>query len=118
MVVSISDSILVCDLPPGRRDQNNFSPFSGSFEATGAGAGSVVFQSPSHHIISELKSSPPQAIETIRSVPRGGRLRLCSASRSLRYSIPAGREGNRLLILGAMDPRDSETAVLRMHLVG
>ena len=39
----------------------------------------------------------------------GGRLRLCSASRSLRYSIPAGREGNRLLILGAMDPRDSRS---------
>ena len=54
MVVSISDSILVCDLPPGGRDQNNFSTFSGSFEATGAGAGSVVSQSPSHHIISEL----------------------------------------------------------------
>src|SRR6516162_7440046 len=44
MVVSISDSIsyMVCDLPPGGRDQNNFSPFQGSFEATGAGAGSVV----------------------------------------------------------------------------
>ena len=29
MVVSISDSVsyMVCDLPPGGRDQNNFSPF-------------------------------------------------------------------------------------------
>ena len=40
---------------------------------------------------------------------RGGADCVCAPRAGLRYSIPAGREGNRLLILGAMDPRDSRS---------
>ena len=57
MVVSISDSILVCDLPPGGRDQNNFSLFR-LFRGNGSWCRISRIQSPSHHIISKLKSSP------------------------------------------------------------
>ena len=60
---SKSDSIsyMVCDLPPGGRDQNNFSPLQ-ALSRHGSWCRISRIQSPSHHIISELKSSPPQAI--------------------------------------------------------
>ena len=56
---SKSDSIsyMVCDLPPGGRDQNIF-PF---FRGNGSSCRISRVQSPNHHIISE-QNSPPQAI--------------------------------------------------------
>src|SRR6516162_7584368 len=48
---------MVCDLPPGGRDQNNFSLFR-LFRGNGSWCRISRIQSPSHHIISELKSSP------------------------------------------------------------
>ena len=60
---SKSDSIsyMVCDLPPGGRDQNVFSPFW-LFRGNGSWCRISRVQSPSHHIISEPKNSPLQAI--------------------------------------------------------
>ena len=61
---SKSDSIsyMVCDLPPGGRDQNNFSPLQ-ALSRHGSWCRISRIQSPSHHIISELKSSPPKPSE-------------------------------------------------------
>ena len=61
---SKSDSIsyMVCDLPPGGRDQNIFSPFQALSRQWELVQDQPCVQSPSHHIISELKNSPPQAI--------------------------------------------------------
>ena len=61
---SKSDSIsyMVCDLPPGGRDQNIFSPFQALSRQWELVQDQSCVQSPSHHIISELKNSPPQAI--------------------------------------------------------
>src|SRR6516165_6486173 len=84
-----SDSIsyMVRDLPPGGRDQNNFSPFR-LFPGNGSWCRISRIQSPSHHIISELKSSPPKPSEVsskiflpvIRKKPGCGRPVLPSAS--------------------------------------
>src|SRR6516165_9883106 len=84
-----SDSIsyMVRDLPPGGRDQNNFSPFR-LFRGNGSWCRISRIQSPSHHIISELKSSPPKPSEVsskiflpvIRKKPGCGRPVLPSAS--------------------------------------
>src|SRR6516162_4197846 len=86
---SKSDSIsyMVRDLPPGGRDQNNFSPFR-LFRGNGSWCRISRIQSPSHHIISELKSSPPKPSEVsskiflpvIRKKPGCGRPVLPSAS--------------------------------------
>ena len=61
---SKSDSIsyMVCDLPPGGRDQNIFSPFQALSRQWELVQDQSCVQSPSHHIISDLKNSPPQAI--------------------------------------------------------
>ena len=61
---SKSDSIsyMVCDLPSGGRDQNIFSPFQALSRQWELVQDQSCVQSPSHHIISELKNSPPQAI--------------------------------------------------------
>src|SRR6516162_5483389 len=52
---------------------------------------------------------------TTRSGPRGGPNAFVLREQLSQIFHSGGREGNRLLILGAMDP---EATVLRIHLVG
>ena len=60
-------------------------------------------------------SNPERRTATIRSGPRGGPIAFVLREQVSQIFHSGGREGNRLLILGAMDP---EATVLRIHLVG